>query len=121
MLSAGLDRRIHAYRIDRGDFTLVNTLVTAAPVLALDIAPNDECMGFGMDKMLCIYRRHPEQHSFAADDKSKRILIGDGKQIVKAQSKVVFHQERGDNRAVQVDITAKHFDQVCFITEDGFL
>lgn len=111
LLSGGLDRRIHSYRIDRGDFVLVNTLNTADSVLSLDIAPNDECMGFSMNNLLCIYRRHPKQHVHA-DETTNKILIGDGKRVTKAKKSVVYHQERGAE-PVKLDITAKHVDQVC--------
>lgn len=110
LLSGGLDRRIHAYRIDRGDFVLVNTLNTADSVLSLDIAPNDECMGFSMNNLLCIYRRHPKRHVYA-DEKTNKVLIGDGKRVSKAKKSIVYHQERGSEPA-RVEITAKHVDQV---------
>jgi hypothetical protein len=111
LLSGGLDRQIHAYRIDRGDFVLVNTLKTADSVLSLDIAPNDECMGFSMNNLLCIYRRHPKQHVYA-DTTTNKALIGDGKRISRANQSVVYHQERGAD-SVRLEITAKHVDQVC--------
>jgi hypothetical protein len=110
LLSGGLDRRIHTYRIDRGDFALVHTFETADLVLSLDIAGNNECMGFGMNKTLCIYRRHPKQHVFA-DETTNKVLIGDGKRVEKARQSVVYHQERGAE-AVKLEITAKHVDQV---------
>jgi hypothetical protein len=114
LLSGGLDRRIHAYRIDRGDFVLVNTLNTADSVLSMDIAPNDECMGFSMNNLLCIYRRHPKQYAFTEEGTNK-VLIGDGKRISKPKKNVVYHQERGAE-SVKLDIIAKNVDQVCIST-----
>jgi len=119
LLSAGLDRRIHAYRIDRGDFVLVNTLNTADSVLSLDVSPNDECMGFSMNNLLCIYRRHPKQHVYT-DDSTNKILIGDGKRVKKAKESIVYHQERG-NEAVRLEIISKNVDQLHLGTFDRLL
>ncbi|KAI6178057.1 DEAD box polypeptide 27 [Aphelenchoides besseyi] len=113
LLSGGLDRRIHVYQIDQGHFELIHSIKTAAPVLSLDVAPNDECMAFGMNNLLSVHRRHPKQHAHAATNDSKTILIGDGQRKRKGTANTVYHKERG-GEAVKMDITAstRHADQI---------
>lgn len=60
ILTAGLDRRIHSFSCDSGDFALIKSWKTAAPVLSLVMSADDQCMAYGMSNLLSIHHRKGE-------------------------------------------------------------
>lgn len=105
LLTGGLDRKIHVFRVDRGQFQLINTFNTAAPVLCLDLAKSNDCMAFGMNNLLSIHRREPIEKLTTV----KGVAVGTGKEL---KPKAIIVQKEGVNDAFRGDITAKHFEQV---------
>lgn len=106
-MTGGLDRRIHYFRVDRGSFSLVNTLTTAAPVLAMELSKNGECLAFGMNNLLSIYRR-------AAKLTASKAVVGTGKEL-RHKLHSITHRE-ANSTSKRAEVTSKHVEQVC-----GFL
>lgn len=116
LLTGGLDRRINVFRLDSGTFDLVYSFKTAAPVLTLSMAANDECMALGMSNLLSIYRRHAKPVMYPATtdlrDKVKRkALIGDASSKTRIAAPMVTQRERG-GEPTKVELTAKVLDKV---------
>uniref|UniRef100_A0A1I7SDU8 U3 small nucleolar RNA-associated protein 15 homolog n=1 Tax=Bursaphelenchus xylophilus TaxID=6326 RepID=A0A1I7SDU8_BURXY len=107
LLTGGLDRRIHVFRIDQGIFSMVYTISTAAPVLSMDLSDNDDCLAFGMNNLLNIQRREVK---FKPATGHKRNIVGTGKQL-KSKNPIVQYRE-GNSDIKRADFTAKHVEQI---------
>lgn len=90
LLSGGLDRRINAFSLDSGEYNLIYTHKTAAPVLALSVSGqgdgntnhstrmtnfhlgDDQVMAYGMSNLLVIHKRSksPDENATTATDRT---------------------------------------------------